>query len=316
MLESNLGGLKLASPLLNASGCFNPETFDRLFPLNEALGAIVSKTVTPQAQPGNAQQRTVELPGVGMLNSIGLQGKGLAHFLSEDLPAWQGYGLPVILSLSAPSPEVFAEMVQAALSSPAAQTIGLIELNLSCPNVKAGGVHFGSSPQWVKEVVEAVKPVCVDSNQNPVPLLVKLTPNVSDIVAIAAAALDGPEGQNADGVTAINTVVGTHIDVRRRKLSLSKGFGGYSGPGIKPIALHAVVQLRRAFPHKAILGVGGISTATDVLEFLMAGASAVQLGTACFANPAVFCQVRDELTAFLQTEGLTDLSHLIGCAVD
>jgi dihydroorotate dehydrogenase (NAD+) catalytic subunit len=303
---TQVGPLQLASPILNASGTFCPETFARMMPLADCLGAIVTKTVTPQGQPGNPQQRTVELPGIGMLNSIGLQGKGIGHLIHDDLPTLADHGIPVILSLSASSVEAFTSALTGAFAHPNGGLIDAVELNLSCPNVKAGGVHFGSDVAWVGPVVAAAKAVC------PVPVLVKLTPNVTDMRPIAEAALCG----GADGLVAINTVIGAHIDVRRRKPSLHRVSGGYSGPGIKPVAIHHIIQLRRAFPTAAIVGVGGIVGPEDVLEFLMAGASAVQVGTGCFADPLVFSRLLPQLAQWCDEQGVATLAEIIGCAVD
>lgn len=297
--------LHLASPLLNASGTFNPDTFARLFPLGSVLGGIVTKTLTPHAQPGNAQQRTVELPGVGMLNSIGLQGKGLAYWLANDLATLQAHGLPIILSLSAHSEADFVEALTLVAQHPLAHSITAVELNLSCPNVKAGGSLFGSSAAWVGPVV-AQSRQAIDK-----PLWVKLTPNVTDVRPIAEAAL----AAGADGLVAINTVMGAHVDIHRGRLSLSKGSGGYSGPGIFPIALHHVVTLRQAFPTVPILGVGGITTWQNVVAMLMAGANAVQIGTSCFANPNVFVAMAHELDAFAQEQGIANLSDWVGVAL-
>lgn len=307
LLTTQLASLTLQSPILNASGAFNPDVFAQLAPLPSQLGALVTKTVTPNAQAGNGQQRTVELAGIGMLNAIGLQSKGLPYTLDVDLPAWASLGVPVILSISAGSSELFAQMVESALAHPAAALIAAFEVNVSCPNVKAGGSLFGADPVWVARAVAAIS----QAVQGRRPVLVKLTPNVGAILPIAEAAL----AAGADGLVAINTVLGSHIDVRRRKPSLQRVSGGYSGPGIKPIAIHTVLQLAQAFPNTPIVGVGGIQTATDVLEFLMAGCSAVQVGTAAFANPSVFVGLQTELSAWLEAEGVASVSELIGCAI-
>lgn len=305
-LETTLGTLTLRSPILNASGTFEPDTFARMMPLNEVLGAVVAKTITPNAQPGNAQQRTVELPGVGMLNSIGLQGKGLSVFLQQQVPALaQQHGLPLVMSLSASSDAEFAACLAQAVAHPNGRYLAAVELNLSCPNVKAGGSIFGSSPDWVAAVVQAARPVW------PGPLWVKLTPNVTDTVPIAAAALEC----GADGLVAINTVMGAHIDIRRKRPSLSRVSGGYSGPGIKPIAIHQIIRLRQAFPGVPLVGVGGITQPEDVVEFLLAGANAVQIGTSCFANPFIFAQAQAFLTAYLAAEGLPSVASLVGLAL-
>ena len=304
-LVINIGDLTFNSPIMNASGAFNPEAFARCFPLAESMGALVMKTLTPESSKGNAQQRTVALPALGMLNSIGLQGKGIAQGLEAELPAWGNHGLPVVFSLSASSVEAFEQAVVQIFQHPNSTVIQALELNLSCPNVHAGGSSFGSSPDWVNTVVSAVKAVC------PVPLWVKLTPNVTSVLPIAEQALLA----GADGLVAINTVLGSHIDVRRKKASLSRVSGGYSGVGMKPIALHHVLQLAQAFPNTPIIGVGGIQSATDVIEFLMAGCSAVQIGTQAFRNPWIFPSATKGLQAFMKAEGLENLQPIIGCVV-
>jgi dihydroorotate dehydrogenase (NAD+) catalytic subunit len=304
VLESTVAGIHFASPLLNASGAFNPHLFNDLFSLKSVLGGIVTKTVTEQPQVGNIQPRTVELPGIGMLNSIGLQNPGLAYTLEKDLPAMAGYELPVILSISAHSSADFAKMAETILAHPSGKQITALELNLSCPNVEKGGVHFGSSADSVRSAVSAVKHVF------PKPVFAKLTPNVTDIVSIGGAALEG----GADGLTAINTLLGVSIDIKKRKPVMPRVSAGYSGPGVKPVALHAVWNLRKHFPEAPILAVGGISTAEDVLEFLMAGASLTQVGTSCFRHPNVFPQLHQQLIDWCQIEGVTSLSEIRGCA--
>lgn len=303
-LKTNLAGMELVSPVLNASGAFNPGLFNELFPLKDVLGGIVTKTVTPGPRTGNPQQRTVELPGIGMLNSIGLQNPGLGHFLDKEARNFKGYGTALILSMSATTTEAFAQMAEAVMSHPDGSCVDALELNLSCPNV-AKGVEFSSSPALVKEAVSAVAGV-FDR-----PVFAKLTPNIADMAPVAEGALNG----GASGLTAINTVFGAAIDPKARKPVLPRISGGYSGPGIKPVAIHHILRLRQAFPEAVIMGVGGISTATDVLEFMMAGASAVQVGTACFRHPGVFPRLAAELDAFCREEGIQRLSALVGCAV-
>jgi dihydroorotate dehydrogenase (NAD+) catalytic subunit len=304
MFDVTIGETRFSSLILNASGTFNPPLFASLMSLPDTLGAIVTKTVTPEPKMGNPLPRTVELPGVGMLNSIGLQNPGLAAALQGDLPKYASLGVPVVLSISAGSCAQFAAMAEAVLASEIAERVCALELNLSCPNVEAGGVHFGSSPVWVREVVGAVKAVW------PKLIFTKLTPNVSDIVAIGGAAIEA----GSTGLTAINTVLGVAIDVKRRKPALPRVSAGYSGPGIKPIALHAIWQLHRHFPQTPIVGVGGLQSAEDVLEFLMAGASMVQVGTSCFRHPMVFTEIQQSLRAFAEAEGIVHLSQLVGCA--
>lgn len=304
VLESTVAGIHFASPLLNASGAFNPHLFNDLFPLKSVLGGIVTKTVTEQPQIGNIQPRTVELPGIGMLNSIGLQNPGLAYTLEKDLPAMAAYELPVILSISAHSSADFAKMAETILAHSSGKNIAALELNLSCPNVEKGGVHFGSSADSVRSAVSAVKQVFSK------PVFAKLTPNVTDIVSIGGAALEG----GADGLTAINTLLGVSIDIKKRKPVMPRVSAGYSGPGVKPVALHAVWNLHKHFPKAPILAVGGISTVEDVLEFLMAGASLTQVGTSCFRHPTVFLQLHQQLIDWCQAEGIKSLNEIQGCA--
>jgi dihydroorotate dehydrogenase (NAD+) catalytic subunit len=303
-LHQGVAGLSFATPVLNASGAFNAPLFQELFSLQDTLGGIVTKTVTREPWAGNAQPRTVELPGIGMLNSIGLQNPGLDYTLTQDLPALSGYKLPVILSISAHSSRDFAEMAELVLSHPASMAVQALELNLSCPNVEKGGVHFGSAAESVREALQAVTAVWKK------PVFAKLTPNMGDIVPIGAAAIEG----GASGLTAVNTVLGVAIDIRRRKPVMPRVSAGYSGPGIKPIALHAVWNLYKHFPEIPIIGVGGISSADDVLEFLMAGASLVQVGTICFRKPLIFPEIMDGLRHYCAAENLVNLAELRGCA--
>jgi dihydroorotate dehydrogenase (NAD+) catalytic subunit len=304
VLAQTVNGLPFASPLLNASGAFYAPAFNRLFPLPAAMGGIVTKTVTQQPSAGNAPYRTVEMPGIGMLNSIGLQNPGLNACLNEEIVSLQGYGMPVILSISAHSVAQFGAMAQQVANHAAYTHIAALELNLSCPNVTAGGIHFGTDASAVTDAVAAVKTHIAK------PVWAKLTPNVTSIVAIGQAAVAG----GADGLTAINTVLGLALDIERRKPILSRGSGGYSGPGIRPIALHAVWQLRQALPNTTIVGVGGIETAEDVISFLLAGANLVQVGTACFSNPLVFTQLAQQLTTYCHRQGITQLASLVGTA--
>lgn len=304
VLAHSVAGIEFQNPLLNASGAFNASLFNRLYPLKQNMGGIVTKTVTQNPQAGNLQPRTVELPGIGMLNSIGLQNPGLVYALEQEIPELTACDLPVILSISAHSSQEFAQMAELALSHPSGKQITALELNLSCPNVAKGGIHFGSASDSVKEALQAVTEIC------PKPVFAKLTPNVSDIVAIGGAAIEG----GAAGLTAINTVLGVSIDIRKRKAVMPRVSAGYSGPGIKPIALHAIWNLHKHFPETPIIGVGGISNSTDALEFIMAGASLAQVGTMCFRQPMIFQTITTELQHFCEQEGVSHLSELVGCA--
>jgi dihydroorotate dehydrogenase (NAD+) catalytic subunit len=304
LLSISVAGLDFSSLLLNASGAFNPAFFNRLYPLAETLGGLITKTVTIKPQLGNRQPRTHELPGIGMLNSIGLQNPGLSYTLETDIPALANYGLPVFLSLSAHSSGDFARMAEAVLSHPSAAHVQALELNLSCPNVEKGGLHFGTAAASVKDAITAVRSVWQK------PLFAKLTPNVTDIVSIGAAAIEG----GVSGLTAINTVLGVAIDIHKRKPVMPRISAGYSGPGIKPIALHAVWTLHKHFPETSIMAVGGIASAEDALEFVMAGASLLQIGTACFRDPMVFQVMRRALEDYCEREKLSSLNELLGCA--
>jgi dihydroorotate dehydrogenase (NAD+) catalytic subunit len=301
-LSTTVNGIPFALPLLNASGAFYAPSFARFFQLNQGLGGIVTKTVTQQPSMGNRPYRTVELPGIGMLNSIGIQNPGLDACLNEEIASLAQHKLPVVLSLSAHSVAQFQAMALQAAEHPSAADIQALELNLSCPNVSAGGIHFGTDPSAVCDAVAAVKQVWAK------PVWAKLTPNVTDIVTIGQAAVAG----GADALTAVNTVMGLALDIKKRQPILPRVSGGYSGPGIRPIALHAVWQLHKAMPTVPIVGVGGIETAEDAISFLLAGASVVQVGTACFRHPLVFTQLVKDLSDYCQQENLTvkDLTGL------
>lgn len=305
-LQTNLAGIPLASPLMNASGCFNPAVFHQFSPLENALGAIVTKTTTMAPRPGNPLPRTVELPGIGMLNSIGLQNPGTPSVLDDDLPNFYQCGqLPIILSIAACSIDEFVDLVNLVENHPSSTNIVGYEVNLSCPNVAKGGVDFGQSPQHIEAILQAL------TQATSKPLLAKLTPNVSSMVPMAEAAVAG----GAKGIVAINTLLGSHINIHTRQATLPRVSGGYSGPGVFPVALHHVIQLRKALPKEVtIIGVGGIQTANHVLQMVMAGANVVQLGTQCFTQPGVFAQCYQELQAFCEAEKTT-LAQLTGFAI-
>src|SRR4030081_274725 len=276
-LTVDLGrGLRLRSPIMVASGTFGygfaaPQV-DRA-----ALGAIVSKGTTLQAREGNAPIRIAETPS-GMLNAIGLQHPGVDYVARVYAPRWATWEVPVIVNVAGDSVDEYVAV--ASRLSGVAGVAGL-ELNISCPNVESG-LQFGVDPKMAAEVTRAVRAV------TELPLIVKLTPNVTDIVAIAMAVEDA----GADALSAINTFVGMAIDVRRRRPVISRGSGGLSGPAIKPLALHAVWQVAGEV-HIPVIGVGGIMTTGDALEFLLAGAAAVQLGTVNYVRPQAAIEIRD-----------------------
>ena len=258
------------------------------------LGAIVSKGTTLRPREGNAPTRIAETPS-GMLNAIGLQNPGVDFVARVYAPRWAAWDVPVIVNVAGDSVD---EYVAVASRLNGVAGVAGLELNISCPNVESG-LQFGIDPKMAAEVTRAVRSV------TELPLIVKLTPNVTDIVAVASAV----EGAGADAVSAINTYVGTAIDVRRRHPILSRGSGGLSGPAIKPLALHAVWQVA-AEVHIPVIGVGGIMGAEDALEFLLAGAAAVQLGTVNYVRPQAATEIHHGIGAFLVEHDLPDLRAL------
>ena len=293
-LSVDLGrGLCLGSPVMVASGTFG-YGFDAHQVDRGALGAIVSKGTTLEAREGNAPTRIAETPS-GMLNAIGLQNPGVDYVARVYAPRWATWDVPVIVNVAGDSVDEYVA-VASRLSS--VEGVAGLELNISCPNVESG-LQFGVDPKMAAEVTRAVRAV------TELPLIVKLTPNVTDIVAIAMAVEDA----GADALSAINTFVGMAIDVRRRQPILSRGTGGLSGPAIKPLALYAVWQVAAAV-RIPVLGGGGIMTAGDALEFLLAGAAAVQLGTVNYVRPQAATEIRDGIAAYLVDHDLADLRAL------
>ncbi len=291
-----LGRLALPNPVLVASGTFGyAREMERLVDLSR-LGGIVPKTVTRQPRAGNAPWRTVETPS-GMLNSIGLDNDGIDAFLAHHLPYLATLGTPIIVSIAGRTAEEFVEM--SAQVSDAAGAAA-VELNISCPNV-SGGVDFGTSPAMCERLVADCRAACR------LPIIAKLTPNVTSIAEIAKAA----EAGGADVISLINTCQGMAVDWRRRRPILGNVIGGLSGPAIKPIALRCVYQVAKAVK-TPLMGIGGIATLDDVMEFLVAGASAVQLGTVNFYNPTVSMTVLDGLPGAIASLGATSIQQIIG----
>jgi len=286
-------GLRLRSPVLVASGTFG-YGFDAPQVDRAVLGAIVTKGTTLRPRDGNAPNRIAETPS-GMLNAIGLQNPGVDHVARIYAPLWASWDLPVIVNVAGDST---AEYVAVARRLEGVTGVAGLELNISCPNV-ADGLQFGVAPDLAAELTSAVRAA------SRLPLIVKLTPNVTDIVAVARAVEDA----GADAVSAINTYVGMAIDVRRRRPVLSRVSGGLSGPAIKPLALHAVWQVAAAV-HIPVIGIGGITTAGDALEFLLAGAAAVQLGTVNYIRPQTAREVHDGIAGYLEEHGFGDLRAL------
>lgn len=292
-------GLLLRNPVMTASGTFSwGFEFARHFDV-EALGAIVSKGVTMRPRAGNAQPRVAETPA-GMLNSIGLQNVGIDAVIDELAPQWAEWDVPVVVNIAGDSVDEFGEMAAMLDGRPG---IAALELNISCPNVDVGGMEIGQDPVLSARATRAAV------RKTDLPVIVKLTPNVTDPVGLARACAD----EGAAAICAINTVLGMRIDIRKRRPVLPRGRGGLSGPAIKPVALRIVHDVARAVS-VPVVGCGGISTGEDAIEFLMAGASAVQVGTATFANPRAPLDVLDGMRAWLQANGVCDVNEIIGCA--
>ena len=298
-LSVTLGRLRLPSPILVASGTFGYGKEMTGFMDLARLGGIVPKTITPLPRKGNVPWRTVETAS-GLLNSIGLDNDGVEAFLEKQLPFLAGCGAPVIVSIAGANA---AEFVGLARRLEGVAGIAALELNVSCPNV-SHGVDLGSDPATCRDVVAGVRAA------TSLPVIAKLTPNVTDIAAVARGAADG----GADAVTLINTLQGMAVDWRRRKPLLGNVVGGLSGPAIKPVALRCVHQVHRAVGIP-IIGVGGIMTIDDCMEFFVAGAAAVQIGTASFAEPVVSARLLDELPAAVREAGAARFADLVGTLV-
>ncbi|NLY56555.1 MAG: dihydroorotate dehydrogenase [Firmicutes bacterium] len=280
-----------------ASGCFGfGQEFAQLYDLKQ-LGAVVVKAVTLRPIWGNPTPRVAETPG-GMLNAIGLQNPGLDVVCREKLPWLAEQDVPIIVNIAG---ETVADYVAVAETVSRQTGVIALELNISCPNVQKGGMAFGTSPETAAELTRAVKAV------SSVPVFVKLSPNVTDIVEIAQAV----EAAGADGLSLINTLLGLAIDLRKRRPILANVTGGLSGPAIKPVALRMIHQVYRAVA-LPIIGMGGISSAEDVLEFMLAGASAVAVGTANFVDPLIMPRIINQLPGLLAELGVNSISELIG----
>jgi dihydroorotate dehydrogenase (NAD+) catalytic subunit len=290
-------GLTLANPVMTASGTFGWGTeYQHLFDI-QRLGAIVCKGTTLKPREGNPQPRIAETP-CGVLNSIGLQNIGVEAVLKEKAPVWAGWRVPVIVNIVGIRIEDYARL--ASMLDGVAGISGL-EVNIGCPNIEAGGVEFGTRPEPAAEVTAAVKAA------TSLPIMVKLTPKTGDIAEVAKAV----ENAGADAVSLINTPRGMVIDIAKRKPLLGNKYGGLSGPAIRPIALHMVYSVAGAV-EIPVVGMGGIATASDALQFIMAGASAVEVGTANFTNPSAPLDILEGIEQFMKKEGVTDINELIG----
>jgi len=296
-LSVNIAGVTLKNPVTVASGTFGSGMeYGEFVDLNR-LGAVTTKGVANVPWPGNATPRIAETCG-GMMNAIGLQNPGLATFKERDLKFLADYDTKIIVNVCGRSKEDYIDAVEQLADTNA----DLLEINISCPNVKEGGIAFGQNPKMAEEITAAVKKVAKQ------PVIMKLSPNVTDITEMARAV----EAGGADAVSLINTLTGMKIDVERRTFAVANKTGGLSGPAIKPVAVRMVYQVANAIK-LPIIGMGGIRTAEDALEFLMVGASAVAVGTANFVNPYATIEVIDGIAAYMERHGIQDINELIGC---
>jgi dihydroorotate dehydrogenase (NAD+) catalytic subunit len=300
LAPSHKTGLQLRNPVMTASGTFSwGQEFQKHFGV-ERLGAIVSKGVTVTPRSGNRQPRVAETPA-GMLNSIGLQNIGIDAVVRDMAPLWATWDVPVVVNIAGDTIDEFGEMAARLDGLPG---IAAIELNISCPNVDVGGMDIGQDAGAAARATRAAV------RNTSLPVIVKITPNVTDPVVIARACEDA----GASAICAINTILGMRIDIRRRRPVLPRARGGLSGPAIRPIALRMVYDIATAV-RIPVIGCGGISTGEDAVEFLMAGASAVQVGTATFANPRAPLDVLEGLERWLDSAGVADVREIIGCAL-
>ena len=297
-LDVNIGALHLKNPVMTASGTFGYGLEFQDFVNLEELGGIIVKGITLRPREGNDYPRMAETP-MGMLNCVGLQNKGVDYFCEHIYPQLKDIDTCWIVNVSGSSPDDYAEC---AARIDALERVPAIELNISCPNVHDGGMAFGVSCAGAESVVRAVR------ERYHKTLIVKLSPNVTDISEIARAV----EAAGADAVSLINTLMGTAVDIERRRRVLSIGTGGLSGPCIKPVALRMVLQVRKAVSIP-IVGLGGIMTARDALEFIMCGATAIEVGTANFIDPAVTMKIRDGIDQWLDAHGVADVNDIVGC---
>lgn len=292
----NLAGVELKNPVMTASGTFGSgEEYSEFVDLN-GLGAVVTKGVANVPWPGNPTPRIAEVYG-GMLNAIGLQNPGIDVFCKRDIPFLKQYDTKIIVNVCGKTEADYLEVVERLADEP----VDLLEINISCPNVKEGGIAFGQDPKAVEAITKAVK---AKAKQ---PIIMKLSPNVTDITVMAKAA----EAGGADILSLINTLTGMKIDINRRTFAIANKTGGMSGPAVKPIAVRMVYQVAQAVK-LPIIGMGGIASSEDAIEFLLAGATAVSVGTANFVNPYTTKEVVDGIEAYMRKYGIQDVKELIG----
>lgn len=298
-MSATIGRLRMKNPIMTASGTFGfGREYSRFFKLEE-LGAIVTKGITLSPREGNPPPRVVETPA-GVLNSVGLQNPGVDAFIEDELPFLRDCGTKVIVNISGNSVDEYAELAR---KLDKAEGVAALEVNVSCPNIKHGGMTFGTDPSLAGAVTRGVRQATT------LPVLVKLTPNAADVAEIARAV----ESEGADGVSLINTILGMAIDIERKKPVFANVFAGLSGPAVMPVALRLVWQVYEAV-RIPIVGMGGISSWQDAAAYILAGASAVAIGTAGFANPRVWSEAAHGLRAYVSRQGCQSLVELVGAA--
>lgn len=296
-LSVNIAGVELKNPVMTASGTFGSGMeYAEYVDLNK-LGAVVTKGVSNVPWPGNPTPRIAETYG-GMINAIGLQNPGLDTFIKRDIPFLKQYDTKIIVNVCGKTEEDYVDAVEKLGEQP----VDLLEINISCPNVKEGGIAFGQIPASAERITSAVKKVAKQ------PVIMKLSPNVTDITEMARAV----EAGGADAVSLINTLTGMKIDINKRTFAVANRTGGLSGPAIKPVAVRMVYQVANAVK-LPIIGMGGIAAAEDALEFIMAGATGVAIGTANFNDPMTTIKVIDGIEAYMKKNGISDIKELIGC---
>ena len=296
-MKVNLAGVELNNPVMTASGTFGSGAeYSDFVDLNK-LGAVVTKGVANIPWQGNPTPRIAETYG-GMLNAVGLQNPGIDVFVKRDIPFLKQYDTKIIVNVCGKSTEDYVEVVERLADEP----VDMLEINISCPNVKEGGIAFGQNPKAVEAITKEVKKYAKQ------PVIMKLSPNVTDITETAKAA----EAGGADVLSLINTLTGMKIDINRRQFVLANKTGGLSGPAIKPVAVRMVYQVANAVS-VPIIGMGGIMTADDAIEFMMAGATAVSVGTANFTNPYVTAEIVEGMEKFLAKNNISDINEIVGC---
>jgi dihydroorotate dehydrogenase (NAD+) catalytic subunit len=300
-LSCRFGPLSLPHPVMTASGCFAyGQSFAPFFDLRQLAG-LSTKGISPKPRPGNPLPRICET-AAGMLNSIGLENVGADAFLRDKLPFLADLGISLWVNFFGEDKDSYVECARL-LDAGHGRGIDVLEMNISCPNIKKGGIEFGTVPEVAHDLTRR----CVQATR--IPIVVKLSPNAADLPAMAKAVAEA----GAVGVSLINTITGMAIDVRTRRPRLATTYGGLSGPAIKPIALRMIHQVHRALPELPICGMGGITSGEDALEFVMAGARCLQVGTANFATPAAGPSVREQLQALMAELGIARLSDVVGC---